>query len=254
MPATGQPATLTVRVMNTSTIVDGYGVEAPGAPAWLIVESDQIHLLPGTEEALAVRMRVNSTTLLPAQQIDLMLRVRSMSQAGVHQDVPIEVTVPIVDVPVQLHAEPRLLRMKDTDSGRCTIAVDNSRSNRPMLLRFSGSDAEQAVKFDFDPPIVDVGPGASASVVAQPHRQPTRTGSGAHPAADDHGERRPTKHRDRGHPPAGDVRRGRGPSGHPGGPAQPGARPGHHHRLGANRRGQPGWIAVGAPGAEGQRP
>ncbi len=163
--ATGEPATLAVQVINTSMIVDSYVVEAPGAPAWLIVESDEAHLLPGSEGTLTVRMRVNSTTLLPAQQIDLRLRVHSVTQASVRQDLPIQVTVPIVDIPVQLRAEPRLLRIKDTDSGRCTIEVDNSRSNRPMLLRFSGSDAEQAVKFDFDPPIVDVGPGASASVV-----------------------------------------------------------------------------------------
>jgi P pilus assembly chaperone PapD len=165
VPATGELIILPVRVMNTSTIVDGYGVEAPGAPAWLIVESDPVHLLPGTDQALPVRLRVNSTTLLPAQQVDVVLRVRSMTQVGAHQDVPIEVTVPIVDVPVQLRAEPRLLRVRDTDASRCTIMIDNSRSNRPMLLRFSGSDAEQAVRFDFDPPIVDVGPGASASVL-----------------------------------------------------------------------------------------
>ena len=104
LPATGELVTLPVRVMNTSTIVDGYGVEAPGAPPWLIVESDSIHLLPGTEQALPVRMRVNSTTLLPAQRVDVVLRVRSMTQAGVQGDVPIEVSVPIVDVPVQLRA------------------------------------------------------------------------------------------------------------------------------------------------------
>jgi hypothetical protein len=165
VPATGEPATLAVRVMNTSTIVDGYGVVVPGGPAWLIVESDPIHLLPGSEEALTVRMRVSSTTLLPAQQIDLMLRVRSMTQAGVQRDLPIEVTVPVVDVPVQLRAEPRLIRVRDTDTAKCTVVVDNSRSNRPMLLRFTGSDAEQAVRFDFDPPIVDVGPGGSATVL-----------------------------------------------------------------------------------------
>jgi P pilus assembly chaperone PapD len=167
VPATGELATLPVRVMNISTIVDGYGVEAPGAPPWLLVDSDPVHLLPGTEQEVPVRMRVNSTTLLPAQQVDVVLRVRSMTQAGVQLDVPIQVTVPIVDVPVQLRAEPRLLRIRDTDTSKCTILVDNSRSNRPMLLRFSGSDAEQAVRFDFDPPIVDVGPGASASVQLQ---------------------------------------------------------------------------------------
>jgi hypothetical protein len=34
VPATGEPATLTLRVMNTSAIVDGYVVEAPGVPEW----------------------------------------------------------------------------------------------------------------------------------------------------------------------------------------------------------------------------
>ena len=143
------------------------GPQQPAAhsPPGLIVDSDPIHLLPGSEEALTVRMRVSSTTLLPAQQIDLVLRVRSMAHAGAQQDLPIEVTAPIVDVPVQLRAEPRLLRVRDTDTAKCTVVIDNSRSNRPMLLRFSGSDAEQAVRFDFDPPIVDIGPGASASVL-----------------------------------------------------------------------------------------
>ena len=101
VPATGQPATLPVWVTNTSTIVDGYGVRAPGAPSWLVVESDPIHLLPSTEEALAVRLRVNSATLIPAQQIDVVLRVHSMTEAGVQQELPIQVTVPIVDVPMR---------------------------------------------------------------------------------------------------------------------------------------------------------
>ena len=32
IPATGEQATFALRVMNTSAIVDGYAVEAPGAP------------------------------------------------------------------------------------------------------------------------------------------------------------------------------------------------------------------------------
>ena len=46
---------LPVRAMNTSAIVDGYLVEAPGAPEWLSVDPSQVRLLPGSEEALPVK-------------------------------------------------------------------------------------------------------------------------------------------------------------------------------------------------------
>ena len=162
--ATGEPAVLIVRVTNTSSIVDGYAVEALEAPAWLIVESDDVQLLPGTEEALSVRMRVVSSTLVPAQQLRLVLSIRSTSQAPAHLDLPVLVTVPVLDVPVGLRAEPRLLRVRDRDTAACTVLVDNSRSNRLARIRLSGSDPEQAVRFNFEHAALEVGPGESASV------------------------------------------------------------------------------------------
>jgi hypothetical protein len=67
--ATGEPAVLHMEVMNTSAIVDGYAVERASAPQWLEVESSQVRVIPGGEEALPVIMRVVSPTLVPAQQI-----------------------------------------------------------------------------------------------------------------------------------------------------------------------------------------
>ena len=59
----------------------------------------QVRLLPGNEEALPVRMRVSSAALVPAQELEITLRIRSMSQAPAHADLPVLVTVPAVDVP-----------------------------------------------------------------------------------------------------------------------------------------------------------
>jgi hypothetical protein len=62
-------------------------------PEWL-------HWIPasptasGSEEPLPVRLRVSSANLVPAQQLQLMLRIRSMSQAPAHADLPVLVTVP----------------------------------------------------------------------------------------------------------------------------------------------------------------
>jgi hypothetical protein len=151
--------------MNTSAVVDGYIVEAPGAPEWLQVEPSQVRLLPGGEEGLPVRMRVGSATLVPAQQLQVTLRIRSMSQAPARADLPVLVTVPVVDLPVRLHPEPSLLRVQDRETARWRIVVDNSRSNRPAQLRFSGSDPELAVRFRFEPPMLEVGPAASGSVL-----------------------------------------------------------------------------------------
>jgi hypothetical protein len=111
-----------------------------------------------------VRLRVSSANLVPAQQLQLMLRIRSMSQAPAHADLPVLVTVPVLDVPIRLHPEPSLLRVRDRDSAQCTVVVDNS-SNRRVQLRFTESDSELAVRFRFEPPVLDVGPGASESVL-----------------------------------------------------------------------------------------
>ena len=165
VPATGEPAALPLRVMNTSAIVDGYAVDAPGAPEWLTVEPSQVRLLPGVEDAPPVRMRVTSATLVPAQRLHVLLRIRSMSQAPAHADVPVLVIVPVLDVPVRLNPQPRLLRVRDRDTAECTISVDNSSSNRPVQLRFAGTDPELAVRFSFEPPVLEVGPASSGSVV-----------------------------------------------------------------------------------------
>jgi hypothetical protein len=165
VPATGEPAVWSLRIMNTSAIVDGYAVEAASAPRWLQVESIQIRLLPDREKALAIRMRVAPPSPVPAQRVQIMLGIRSMSQAPAHAIVPVVITVPVLDVPIRLHAEPTVLRVRDRDGATCTVVVDNSSSNHPVQLRFAGSDPELAVGFRFEPPVLEVGPAASASVV-----------------------------------------------------------------------------------------
>jgi hypothetical protein len=165
LPATGEPAVLHMYVVNTSAIVDGYAAEPVSAPQWLRVESSQVRVLPGGEEALPVIMRAISPTLVPAQRIQIMLRIRSLNRGPAHAVLPILITVPLLDAPVRLHAEPNVLRVRDSDSATCTVVVDNSSSNHPVQVRFAGSDPEGTVRFHFEPPVLEVGPAASGSVV-----------------------------------------------------------------------------------------
>lgn len=163
VPPSGDPTDFAVRITNTSGIVDGYALAVPGAPDWLVAEPGQLSLLPGAEDTLTVRLRVVSPALVPAQQIRVVLRISSLSQAPGHTDLPVTVTVPVVDAPVRLRPEPRLLKIRDTDVAEFTVQVDNSSSNRTARLAFTGSDPELAVQFRFDPPTLDVPPGGTGT-------------------------------------------------------------------------------------------
>ena len=162
--ATGVPATVLLQVSNTSTIVDGYVAEIPGAPSWLSVEAGSVQLLPGTEGPLPVQLRAAPVPMVPAQELRLRLRIRSMSETPAHLDLPLYLTVPVIEAPVGLRAEPQLLRVRDRDTAGFSVVVDNTRSNRFALIRFAGTDPELAVSFRFEPPLLEVAPGQSGSV------------------------------------------------------------------------------------------
>lgn len=167
VPPSGEPASLAVRLTNVSTIVDGYAVDLPGGPPWLAVQAAPLELMPRTEGDLAVQVRITSPTLVPAQQLPLRLRVRSLSQPAAEFGLRLLITVPVVDAPIRLRAEPQLLRLRDRDTAAGLLLVDNSASNRPVQLRFSGSDPELAARFRFDPAVLDLGPGGNGSVQIQ---------------------------------------------------------------------------------------
>ena len=163
VPATGEPAVLSIGVTNLSTIVDGYQVRPMSAPNWLVVEAEQLRLLPQAEGTLTIRLRAVSAGLVIAQRLRVLLVVRSLSQAPAQIELPVEITVPAVDRPLRLRAEPSLLRLRDDAPGTFTVRADNP-SNRTVRLRLSGSDPELAVRFGFMPEELQLGPGASGSV------------------------------------------------------------------------------------------
>lgn len=170
---------VTIRVANTSDIVDGYAVDTLDGPPWLEVAADQLRLFPATDEALAVRLRVDPDVPVPAQQVPLLLRLRSLTAAPAHQDLRVRLTVPVVAAPVQLRVEPRLLRVRDTDRAECRLVVDNEHSNSPVRVRLSGTDPELAVRFRFEPPVLDVAAGSSERVRVFLAAEPPRPGEEA---------------------------------------------------------------------------
>lgn len=166
VPVSGEPAQLGLVVVNRSNIVDGYEVDVSGAPGWLRVESSTVRLLPGAEDRLVLTFRVESETLVPAGSGVVRLSVRSLAQHTAQETVSVTVVVPVVEAPVQLRTEPSVVRLRDVETGRFVVVVDNSGSNRAARLRLSGTDPELAVAFHFDPEVVVVGPGESIRIRA----------------------------------------------------------------------------------------
>jgi P pilus assembly chaperone PapD len=182
VPVDGSTVELSLTIRNLSDIVDGYAVDVGGAPPWLVVVSDQLRLLPDTEDRLMVRFRVDSVTLVPAGELNVRLRVRSMTRPPAHEIVAVTLSVPVVDAPVSVRIEPSIARAKDVDITRLSVVVDNAAANRPATVRLAGSDPELAVAFHFDPAEITVGPGESArarlvttSARPEPGRETTRS-------------------------------------------------------------------------------
>ena len=164
VPVDGSTVELGLTIRNLSDIVDGYAVDVGGAPPWLVVVSDQLRLLPDTEDRLPVRFRVDSVALVPAGERNVRLRVRSLTRAPAHEIVSVTLSVPVVDAPVTVRVEPSIARAKDVDTTRLAVVVDNAAANRPATVRLTGSDPELAVAFHFDPAEITVGPGESVRV------------------------------------------------------------------------------------------
>ena len=77
---------------------------------------------------------------------------------------------PITTAAIRL--EPEGVRVRDRPDAHLSVVVDNQRGTRPLRVRLSGQDPEGAVRFAFQPAVLDVGPGrvgrADMQVVAPP--------------------------------------------------------------------------------------
>ncbi len=162
LPLDGTPATVTAEVANTSTIVDSYVVEALDPPSWLEFRAGRTELLPGTTGSVEAMLRIMSPTMVAAQELPLLLRVRNLAGQPAYRDIPVRVTVPVLAAPLTLLAEPRLVRVQDNAPVTCTVVVDNSRSNHWADVRLSANDPEQVVRASWRTQHLQVPPGGEA--------------------------------------------------------------------------------------------
>ncbi|MBD8063041.1 hypothetical protein [Oceanitalea stevensii] len=159
-----QPGTVTARVSNRSSVVDGVVVEAEETPDWLEVSLAPLRLMPGDEGTLDVGLRIRDGALVPAQRLTVHLHV--CSESAPDQRVPVAVTVTVAPYgpPATLDVQPRLLRLTDEARARFAVRIDNRRANFPQSFELSGADPEGVVRFGFVPRVVQVPAGQLVEV------------------------------------------------------------------------------------------
>lgn len=159
-----QPATVTARVSNRSSVVDGVVVGAEGAPEWLEVSPAPLRLMPGDEGTLEVALRIRDGAHVPAQRVAVLLHVGAESAPELSEPVPVTLTVAPHGPPATLDVQPRLLRLTDEARARFVVRIDNRRANYPQSFELSGGDPEGVVRFGFVPRVVQVPAGRLVEV------------------------------------------------------------------------------------------
>ncbi len=247
VPVDGTPVTVTVNVSNTSGVVDGYVVEGLNAPPWLEVRPGTTELLPSTSGTVTTELRIVSSTLVPAQKLVLLVRLRNTTGRFAYRDMSVRVTVPVVEAPFQVRAEPQLIRARDHSAGVCTVVVENPRSNRWARVRLSATDPEQAVRTTWRLPQLDVPPGRRGEDRRTLRGPASPSGRRGQPHDHDHRRRGAATCRDDGDAHAVGGPRGDRAAVAPPRPHRP-AVGGTASRTDDGRRGQPGRCHAGEPG------
>lgn len=157
-------ATVEMRIFNTSPIVDGFRIDMVTPPAWLTLAHNEISLYPNRDESISITFGIGRDSLVPAQTIQVGLRIRSLTNPDKYAEARVKLTVPRVGGPVSIRTRPTLVRLNDETTGRVQISLDNSASNYPQRLELAGSDAEGVVRFSFSPPTVELPAGKGANV------------------------------------------------------------------------------------------
>ncbi|MDR6906463.1 hypothetical protein J2X63_002149 [Agromyces sp. 3263] len=166
------PARIELLIENTSTIVDGYDIDAVDPPAWLELTPPDAHLMPGEARTVMLSLAIRPGVLVLAQRRPLAFTVRSLEDAERMATIHVVATVPPRGARLAIEARPMLIRLEDAATGSFSLRLDNRGANFPQTVGLSGDDPESVVRFTFTPQVVEVPAGAiveaSVDFVAPP--------------------------------------------------------------------------------------
>lgn len=160
----GPGSSVEIRIRNNSTIVDEYVVQAVSPPEWLKLEHSEISLMPGENTSATITFSIRDRSFVEAQTVKVPLRICSTRDATKFAEQQVALTIPPSGPKVALSARPTIVTVEDDTAGKFQVILDNKASNHTRRMVLTGSDPEDAVRFDFPSNTVDVRAGKSATV------------------------------------------------------------------------------------------
>jgi type II secretory pathway pseudopilin PulG len=154
-----RPEPLEITISNTSDVIGGYTLRFLGAdPSWIEVDETEISLFPDETRTITALITVPEGMIAGDRRITVQVRELTPPEATSVEEV-------VLVVPearsVQMRVDPMALQAGKV--GRFGLLVDNT-GNTPVQSRLTGTDAEGKVRFEFEPPMLDLQPGEHAVV------------------------------------------------------------------------------------------
>lgn len=154
----GQEVSAQLRVRNNGSVVDQFTFEGLGAgAAWIDAEPEVLSLFPGAEGTVTIHFRPpRSPNTVPGPTPFGVKVVSSEDPMGSAVEEGVITVGRFADRTVEIFP----VTARGRRRGRFEIAVDN-RGNAPIEVEFSGSDPENACRYDFASPALLVAPGTA---------------------------------------------------------------------------------------------
>ncbi len=152
--ATGQ---LRVRIANRTGVVDQFIVQVLGVDPRMAPQPQRIGLFPDQEGTVQLDLAVPAKQPPPAGQRVVAVRVTSQDDPRLSRVEEFMLAIGPAAAG-SLRVQPP--RIKGGRAGRFAVVVSNE-GNVPMRLALRGEDESEEVNFAFDPPLIDVPPGAA---------------------------------------------------------------------------------------------
>lgn len=159
--APGDEVGCTVRVRNTSSVVDHFTLDVVGdSGSWAEVEPSTMNLLPGTEEEARVTFRPPRSAAVPAGTVDFGVRVRGQEDpAGSVVEEGRVTVLPFVELAAELVPRTSLARR----AGRHQLVVDNT-GNAETAVEVLPADPDLLLDFRVRPAVPVLRPGTATFV------------------------------------------------------------------------------------------
>ena len=146
-----------VTVHNTGTLIGGYHLRVLGAdPDWVTLETENLSLFPDTSETVRAVVRIPPG--VAAGERRMAVQVRELTPPQAISIAEIELMVPAAE---SLRVSLAPMTVMGGKSGTFGVVLENT-GNTPIIAELAGTDAEDVMRFDFEPPVLSLAPGDQA--------------------------------------------------------------------------------------------